>query len=338
MRSAVYHPPDKFILEERPQPKIGEDEVLLKVAACGICGTDVLKVNRALPKVPTVLGHEVVGEAVAVGKAVTKFKVGDRIVVAHHVPCGTCHFCRHGNHSMCHHFKKTNLDPGGFSEYLRIPGEHVEQTAFLVPESISDDVALFTEPLSCCIRNIRRARLLSGDVVVVVGMGSIGLMTLQLLKRIPAQVLALDLKDERLELAKSLGADEVLRGDDPGLQAKIQEMTEDRGSDLVILTAGGGRVYEASFQWVRDGGAVNLFASLSEDPLPTPTATLYHREVTVFSSYSPSPEDLVEAHRLLLAREIQVEPLITHHLNLGGLKEGIELINRQEALKVVIRP
>ncbi|MDX1386372.1 MAG: alcohol dehydrogenase catalytic domain-containing protein [bacterium] len=338
MRAAVYHPPDKILLEERPQPQIDQDEILLKVRACGICGTDVLKVNRALPKGPIVLGHEVVGEAVAVGKAVTKFKVGDRIVVAHHVPCGSCHYCRHGNHSMCHHFKKTNLDPGGFSEYLRIPGEHVEQTAFLVPESISDDVALFTEPLSCCIRNIRRSHLLAGDTVVIVGMGSIGLMTLQLLKRIPVQVLATDLKDDRLELAKTLGADEVLRGNDPGLPNKIQEMTEGRGADLVILTAGGPKVYESSFRWIRDGGALNLFASLSEEPIATPIETIFHHEVTVFSSYSPSPEDLVEAHRLLLGGEIQVEPLITHHLDLGELNQGIELINRQEALKVVIRP
>jgi L-iditol 2-dehydrogenase len=338
MRAAVYHPPSEIRVEERPRPQIGAGEVLLKVRACGVCGTDVLKVTRALPKKPVVLGHELVGDVVEIGAGVTKFKLGDRVVVAHHVPCGNCHFCRHGNHSMCRHFKETNLDPGGFAEYLRIPAEHVEQTAFLVPKKLSDDEALFTEPLSCCVRNVRRASLLPGDFTVVVGMGSIGLMMVQLLKLIPTQVLALDLFEDRLDLAKKLGADFALRGDAPNIAEFIAEKTEDRRADLVCFTAGGDKVFQSAFQWVRDGGALNLFASLSDRPVEISLDALYHHEITVFSSYSPSPEDLVEAHRLLCEGKVKVAPLVTHHVPLEQIQESIGWITAQKAMKVIINP
>jgi len=338
MRAAVYHPPQDIRVEERPVPKITHGELLLKVRACGVCGTDVLKVSRGLPKSPVVLGHELVGEVVALGQGVEKFREGDRVVVAHHVPCGACHYCRHGNHSMCRHFKETNLDPGGFAEYLRIPAEHVQQTAFLVPEQLSDDEGLFTEPLSCCVRNVRRAALLPGDFAVVVGMGSIGLMMVQLLKLIPTQVLALDLFDERLELAKKLGADWTLRGDSTEIFPMILEHTQGRKADIVVFTAGGGKVFQNSFDWVRDGGALNLFASLSDKPVEVSLDALYHHEITVFSSYSPSPQDLVESHRLLSEGKVKVAPLITHHVPLEKLQESIQWILEQKAMKVIVNP
>ncbi|MFO1462343.1 MAG: alcohol dehydrogenase catalytic domain-containing protein [bacterium] len=338
MRAAVYHPPSTIQVEELPIPKIGAGEILLKVRACGVCGTDVLKVTRALPKKPVVLGHELVGEVVELGSGVTKFQLGDRVVVAHHVPCGQCHYCRHGNHSMCRHFKETNLDPGGFCEFLRIPAEHVLNTAFPVPAQLSDDEGLFTEPLSCCVRNVRRAHLLAGDFCVVVGMGSIGLMMVQLLKLIPTQVLALDLFDERLALAKQLGADFVLRGDSPEIAACIAEHTEGRRADLVCFTAGGGKVFQNAFAWVRDGGALNLFASLSDRPVEVSLDALYHHEIDVFSSYSPSPQDLVEAHRLLCAGKVKVAPLVTHHVPLERLQESIGWISAQQAMKVIVNP
>ncbi|MCE9625259.1 MAG: alcohol dehydrogenase catalytic domain-containing protein [Deltaproteobacteria bacterium] len=338
MRVAVYHPPSEIRVEDLPIPKIGDGEILLKVRACGVCGTDVLKVSRALPKKPVVLGHELVGDVVEIGRGVQKFKVGERLVVAHHVPCGTCHFCRHGNHSMCRHFKETNLDPGGFAEYLRIPAEHAGQTAFLVPADLSDDEGLFTEPLSCCVRNVRRANLLPGDFAVVVGMGSIGLMMVQLLKLIPTQVLALDLFDERLSLAKQLGADYTLRGDSPDIAEFVSAKTEGRRADIVVFTAGGGKVFQNAFSWVRDGGALNLFASLSDKPVEVSLDALYHHEITVFSSYSPSPEDLVESHRLLCEKKVKVAPLVTHHVGLEKLRESIDWILAQKAMKVIVNP
>ncbi len=338
MKAAVYNPGQGIRVEDRPIPSIGPGEVLLKVRACGICGTDVLKVTRSLPKNPVVLGHELVGDILETGEGIGRLQKGDRVVVAHHVPCGECHFCRHGNHSMCRQFKESHLDPGGFAEFLRIPAEHVEQTTFLVPEHLKDEEALFTEPLACCVRNLRRAPLLQGDFAVVIGMGSIGLMMVQLLKLIPVKVLALDLLPDRLELAKKLGADFTLRGDAEQIADVIRGETEGRRADIVVFTAGGGKVFQKSFEWVRDGGFLNLFASLSDFPVEVSLDALYHHEITVFSSYSPSPQDLVEAHHLLVEGKVRVGELVTHHLRLHQLQEGIDSIVNLQALKVVIQP
>jgi L-iditol 2-dehydrogenase len=239
---------------------------------------------------------------------------------------------------MCRHFKETNLDPGGFAEYLRIPAEHVEQTVFLVPPEISDEEALFTEPLACCARDIRRANLLPNDFVVVVGMGSIGLMILQLLKLIPVNVLALDLFQKRLALAKTLGADFTLPGNSEQLLDLIKSKTDNHGADMVVFTAGVGKVFQESLKWIRDGGTLNLFASLSDKPVEVNLDTLYHREITLFSSYSPSPEDLTTAHQLLMERKIQVTPLITHRIGLEGLSDAIGLMTEQKAMKVIVNP
>ena len=230
------------------------------------------------------------------------------------------------------------MDPGGFAEFLRVPAEHVEQTAFLVPEGLSDDEGLFTEPLSCCVRNLRRAHLLPGDFAVVVGMGSIGLMMLQLLKLIPTEVLALDLFEDRLRLAQELGADFTLRGDSPDIAALVRERTEGRKADIVVFTAGGGKVFQSAFEWIRDGGELNLFASLSDKPVEISLDALYHHEITVFSSYSPSPQDLAESHRLLCDRKVRVAPLITHHVGLDRLQESIAWITAQQAIKVIVNP
>ncbi|MCB1214697.1 MAG: alcohol dehydrogenase catalytic domain-containing protein, partial [Deltaproteobacteria bacterium] len=226
----------------------------LQVEACGICGTDLLKIDRQLPKVPVVLGHELCGVVTQTGKGVSNFKPGDRMVVAHHVPCQSCHYCLHGNPSMCLHFKSTNLDPGGFSEYLRVPAQHVQHTAFKVPQKLKSEFALMTEPLSCCIRNIRRANLKKNDVVVIIGMGSIGLMSLQLLKLQECQVITLDLKEERRDLSLKLGADFSFTQADDAFTKSLEKISQGRGADLIIFTAGNHQLFSQSFQWIRNGG------------------------------------------------------------------------------------
>src|SRR5262249_38287290 len=205
-------------------------------------------------------------------------------------------------------------------------------------ENLRDEEALFTEPLACCVRNVRRAPLLPGDFAVIVGMGSVGLMMLQLLKLMDVEVLALDLLEDRLALAKKLGADLVRRGDDLEIKSLIEQRTAGRKADLVVFTAGGGKVFQKAFDWIRDGGALNLFASLSDHPVEVSLDALYHHEITVFSSYSPSPQDLIEAHRLLCDRKVRVAPLITHHVGLDRLQESIAWITAQQAIKVIVNP
>ena len=185
MKAVIYHSYDDIRIENRPIPSISENELLVRVHGCGLCGSDIIKITQqVLP--PVVLGHELTGTIVERGKAVSRFEVGQRVIVAHHVPCGECHYCRHQNYSMCADFKASNIDPCGFTEYIRVPAQHVQHTTLPLPESLSAEEGSFVEPLACCVRAVRRTPLLSGDCVVVMGLGSIGLLMIQVLKALDA--------------------------------------------------------------------------------------------------------------------------------------------------------
>ncbi|MDQ6643852.1 MAG: alcohol dehydrogenase catalytic domain-containing protein [Chloroflexota bacterium] len=181
MKAVTYYSYDDIRLENRYVPTITDYELLVKVHGCGLCGSDILKiVQQASP--PVILGHELTGTIVEMGRGVTNFTVGQRVIVAHHVPCGHCHYCRHGNYSMCASFKTSNIDPCGFAEYIRVPAQHVQQTTLQLPATLNDEAGSFVEPLACCIRAVRRMPLLSGDTIVILGLGSIGLLMLQAFK------------------------------------------------------------------------------------------------------------------------------------------------------------
>jgi len=238
MLAAVFQRPGEMDVMEVDTPEIGPDEVLVKVGANTICGTDVRifrgEKTKGIP-LPTILGHEVAGRVVESSAA--KFKVGDRVVVAHHVPCGRCHYCCHGNISMCAEFKKTNLDPGGFAEFVRVPVEHVESVAFPIPDSLTDNEASFMEPLACCVRAVKRAGIQPSDVVVVVGLGSIGLLFMQLIRHAGGKCIGLDLDPARRELADSLRSTATFAGSEPDFEESLASMTNGRGADAVLLTA-----------------------------------------------------------------------------------------------------
>jgi L-iditol 2-dehydrogenase len=322
-------------LREWPEPVPGPGELVLRVSGCGLCGSDILKINAAAPG-PAVLGHEVVGQVAAVGPGVRRFAPGDRLVVAHHVPCFDCHYCRRGSPSMCRHFKRVNLDPGGFAELVRVPAPNVAHAAFRLPAEMTDETASFTEPLACCLRAVKRTRVGAGDTALVVGLGSIGCLLAQLLALEGARVLASDLLDDRRALGRRLGA-RVFEAD-ADLDVALREATEGRGADLVILTAGGAAVLPAAAARVRDGGTLHYFAGGAGDGLPLPLGTLYHRELTLTATYSSSPAELAEAFALLAAGRVRLDGLISHRLPLGRLGEGVELMRRHEAVKVYVIP
>jgi L-iditol 2-dehydrogenase len=336
VKAAVYRGGGRLVAEDWPTPSIGEGELLLRLKGCGLCGSDIAKVVDPTTRVPAVLGHEVVGEVAAVGSAVSTYALGDRVVAAHHVPCGDCHFCRRGSESMCAAFKASNLDPGGFAEYVRVPAPNVRHATFRVPPHVSDEAASFVEPLACCLRAVRRARVQPGDTAVVVGLGSIGCLFVQLLKRAGATVVGADALSDRAVLARELGAD---AGGTLEAAANAQrELSAGRGADHVILTGGGATVLPWAAGILRDGGAVHYFAGGSGDALPLPLETLYHRELTIAATYSSSPSDLAEAFGLITRGAIQVERLITHRVPLESLASGIDLMRRREALKVYVTP
>jgi L-iditol 2-dehydrogenase len=284
MRAAVLDGAGRIVPATWARPAAGAGELLLRLRGCGLCGSDIAKIVAPPPRVSTVLGHEVVGDVVEVGAGVDGFGAGDRVVAAHHVPCGRCHYCRRGSESMCREFKISNLDPGGFAEYVRVPAPNVRHATFRVPDHLADEEASFVEPLACCLRAVDRARVESGDTAVVIGLGSIGCLFTQLLKRAGAVVVGVDPVAERAALARARGAD--VTGEAEAVAQTVTELSEGRGADHVIVTAGGADVLPWAAAVVRDGGAIHYFAGGPGPALPLPLATLYHRELTVTSTYS----------------------------------------------------
>ena len=322
-------------LREWPEPAPGPGELILRMSGCGLCGSDIVKINAAAAE-PAVLGHEVVGQVAAVGPGVRRFAPGDRLVVAHHVPCFECHYCRRGSPSMCRHFKRVNLDPGGFAELVRVPAPNVEHAAFRLPAEMAEETASFTEPLACCLRAVKRSRVAAGDTALVVGLGSIGCLLAQLLALHGARVFASDILESRRALGRRMGAE--VPDADVALEAALREATDARGADLVIVTAGGAAGLPAAAARVRDGGTLHYFAGGGGDSLPLPLAALYHRELTLTATYSSSPAELAEAFALLARGRIRVEGLVSHRLPLGRLGEGVDLMRRHEAVKVYVTP
>jgi L-iditol 2-dehydrogenase len=336
MIAAVLREGGRLAAEEWPRPSIGAGEVLLRLRGCGLCGSDIAKIVDPRTPVPLVLGHEVVGEVAATGAGVTDYAIGDRVAAAHHVPCGDCHYCRRGSESMCRTFKASNLDPGGFAEYVRIPEPNVRHAMFRVPRHVSDEAASFVEPLACCLRSLRRARVERGDTTVVVGLGSIGCLFVQLLANAGVRVVGCDPVADRADVARRMGA--VAAGGAEVAVAAQRELSEGRGADQVIVTGGGVDVLPWAADVLRDGGSVHYFAGGAGDALPLRLETLYHRELTVTATYSSSPADLAEAFRLIASGAVAPERLVTHRLSLGGLHRGVELMRRREALKVYVTP
>ena len=340
MKAVIYHAFDDIRIENRDIPSISDTELLVRVHGCGLCGSDIIKiVQQAQP--PVVLGHELSGTIVECGGAVTNFEFGQRVVVSHHVPCGKCHYCRHQNYSMCINFKTSNIDPCGFAEYIRVPTQHVQHTTLLLPESLNAEVGSFVEPLACCVRAVRRTPLLAGDCVVVVGLGSVGLLMLQAVKAMGAgdsgrvRVYGVDLLAERLQLARELGADDVVSApaNEDDLRQALDQYTEGRGADAIIITAPGERPFLQALAGVRKGGTINLFAAHA-GLVPINLEKIYLQELSITSTYSSSPEELRLALDLLTSGKVRVNSLISHRLPLTRFSEGVALMRERAALKV----
>jgi L-iditol 2-dehydrogenase len=334
--AAIFRGEGRIVPGDWPRPTIGPGELLLRLRGCGLCGSDIAKIAAPETRGPAVFGHEVVGDVLEAGEGVVGFQPGNRVVAAHHVPCGTCHYCRRGSESMCRTFKASNLDPGGFAEYVRVPATNVRHATFRIPDHLTDEEASFTEPLACCLRAVDRSRVEPGDTALVVGLGSIGCLFVQLLRRAGATVVGGDPIGERAALAVRLGAQTA---GDPDLAARAaREASEGRGADHVILTGGGADVLPWAVNAVRDGGTLHCFAGGPGEVLPIPLGRLYHRELSVISTYSASPATLARAFWLLAAGKVEVEDLITHRVPLTRLADGVELMRRREALKVYVTP
>ena len=335
MKAAVFHGAGRLDAGEWPRPKLGPAELIVKVRGCGLCGSDIAKIVDPATRAPAVFGHEIVGDVAEVGDGVSGFAHGDRVVVAHHVPCGDCHYCRRGSESMCPEFKRSHLDPGGFAEYVRVPAPNVRGATFRVPDHLSDEEASFVEPLACCLRAVERAHVQPGDTAVVIGLGSIGCLFVQLVRRAGAAAVGVDQDAARLALARGFGVEATSPADAGAL---VRRLSDGRGADHVFVTGGGAAVLPWAVTTVRDGGAVHYFAGGDGDALGVPLRTLYHRELTITATYSSSPATLARAFWLLAAGKVDVAGLVSHRLPLERLAEAVELMRRREALKVYVTP
>lgn len=341
MRVLMYYSNADVRVEEMPTPRPGPGELLLKVMACGICGSDVMEWYRR-DKVPLVLGHEVVGEVVAVDPAVDRFRPGDRVAVTHHVPCNTCHYCRSGHHTMCHTLLKgTAFHPGGFSEYLRVPAINVDRGVFHIPANVSFEKASFMEPLACVLRGQRQANIRPGQSVLVLGSGIAGLLHVGLARALGAGlVVAADTIPFRLEKAREMGADLALQADDKLIPA-LQEANNGHLADQVIIGFEG--FIPLALKAVERGGTVLFFAGASEGTMiPASVNDIFWRtEITLTSSYAGAPSDCDTALTLIRAGAVPVEKTITHRVGMAKGPEGFAMVAdpvNHNAVKVIVEP
>jgi len=338
MRAAMYYANNDVRLVDIPKPKIGAGELLVRVKASGICGSDVMEWYRK-PKAPLVLGHEIAAEVVEVGRGVV-LKVGDRVFVSHHVPCGSCRYCLAGHETVCDTLRTTNFDPGGFAEYVRVPAINVTHGVFPLPRELSDDEATFVEPLACVIRGQRLAGFRPGGTMLVLGSGVAGLLHIKLAKAAgAAKVIATDVVEFRKAAARKAGADFVIEGRED-VPTRVKEANEGNLADLVVTCTGAPKAIAQGLASVDRGGTVLFFAPI--DPaakVDIPFNELWREEITVTSSYGGSPRDIRESINLLREKRLAVTDLITHVLPLVKAAEGFRLVaEARDSIKVLLRP
>ncbi|REJ26536.1 MAG: L-iditol 2-dehydrogenase [Bacillaceae bacterium] len=340
MKAAVFYDREDIRYEERPIPQIGENEVLLKMKVCGVCGTDIHKVvDRTVPP-NTVLGHEVAGEIVQVGKNVTQFEEGDRVFVAHHVPCFTCHYCNRGNYSLCTQFKATNLDPGGFSEYIRVSAVHVKHTMGKLPSAMSFETGAFVEPVACCLHGFESIALNPGDTVFIMGAGQIGCIQIQLAKYFLAdRVIVSDINPFRLNKSLEFGADYIINSKNEHVRDRIMEITDGQGADVVIISAGVNHLLTEAMECVGKGGTILVFAPFKRDLVPLRADRFFQDEIKLVGSYSSNPYNYDKALQLLKMGIVEADKMITHRFHLSQLNEAIQCAHstKENVLKVLIK-
>jgi L-iditol 2-dehydrogenase len=338
LRAAVYYNNNDVRIEEVKRPKPGPGEILVKVEASGICGSDVMEWYR-VKKAPLVLGHEIAGTVEETGTGVKGFKEGDRVTVSHHVPCNTCRYCLSGHHSVCETLRKTNFDPGGFAEYVRVPAINVESGTFLLPEGVSFEEGSFSEPLGCVVRGFRAVSFEPGKTVAILGSGIAGLLHVKLAKALGAAVIvATDVNDLRLDWAMKFGADLTVRADTEDVPSKVREANSGRLADIVFLCTAGDKAIAQAMESVDRAGTILFFAPMEPgSTFPIPLFDIWHNDITLKNSYASCPADTVTAIALIHDGRVSVADMITHRLSLGEAPLGFKLVSKGgESIKVII--
>ena len=325
MLAAKYYSNTDIRLEDMPTPKITDGEILVKVAASGICGTDCMEWYR-IKKAPRVLGHEIAGTIVE--SKSKKYAVGLRVFVSHHVACNECKYCLSGNHTACETLHTGNYEPGGYSEFVRVPAINVERGVYILPENVSFAEGTMIEPLACALRGQRVIDVKKGQTVLVLGSGVSGLLNILVAKLNGAKVIATDIDAYRLGKARDCGADEALAAE------KAIEVKADK---IIVCTAALAAIGQA-FRSIDRKGTILLFA-IPDKNIEIPTLDFWRNEITITSSYGAAADDLARALELISSGKLDVKQLITHTLPLRKIQEGFRLaVEAGKSLKIILEP
>ncbi len=348
MRAAVYRGSGRVVVEPTPTPRIGPGELLIRVEACGVCHTDLKKIEHDLLPPPRIYGHETAGVVAATGDGVEGYAPGDRVCVFHHIPCGACFYCSHRDYAQCAEYKRVGVTAGyepaggGFAEYVRVMDWIVERGVERIPDGVSFERATFVEPVNTCLKGLEKAAVRPDDTVVVLGQGPIGLLFTMLLSRQGAAALyATDPLPSRLEKARRLGAREAWDPNRTDVKRELVARTQGRGADVVIVAASAPGIVEEAVRYSRAGARVMLFAQTSpQESFRLDGAQVGKGERMVFGSYSASVDLQRESAEIVWSDSFPVEELVSHTVPLEELSRGIELARRPRdgSLKVLVHP
>ena len=341
MKASVCYKQNDLRTEDLPIPEISDNEVLIKMLACGLCGTDIQKIRGNTVNKPTVLGHEVVGKIVKKGKNVSKFEIGDRVITAIHVPCFTCHYCNKGHYTICEQFRTNNIDPGGFAEFIRIPELHLNHLTHKVSNNVTDEEATLIEPIACCLHGLKQADIRPNDSVLIMGAGTIGILHAQLAKIKGAnKVIVSDMSKFKLQKALNVGCDYAINIKEKNIIDEVNKITDGQGVDVIVIAAGVSSLVADAVNMVRRAGKIIVFSGFDKNKLVTLDVSRFFKdEISIIGTYSVTPYEFPEALDLLEKRKLNTKEMITHVYPLNKLSEAIDISTNPEqpVLKVIIK-
>ena len=340
MKTASIKEPSVISVDETEKPTLEAGDILVQMHACGICGSDLEKVFGQYGQPSTRLGHEPAGMVLDVGSDVTEFKKGDRVFTHHHVPCYDCHYCNHGNETMCKKYYETNLSPCGLSEEYVVPAWNVSHGGVLkISDSLSFEEAAMIEPLACCVRAWTKFHYQEGDSVAIFGVGPTGMMhvMLSIVKKF-SKIFCFDLNDFRLDFAKKFNITESINSMDDKRKQKILDHTDGRGVDVAIVATSSLKALEDAIDMVRKGGAVMMFGVPSKGAkLDLDMSKIYSKEITLVTSYAASDKDTKDALELIESSQIDVKQLITHTYSIDDSQKAFDHAHSGDnAMKIII--
>lgn len=345
MRAAVLEGIDRLVLREVSDPTPKKGEVLVRVRACSVCGSDIRIMHSGNPRVrfPQVVGHEIAGEVVAVSQGVTKFRVGERVAIGADVPCGACFFCQNGMGTNCAiNYAIGYQFPGGFAEYILLNALTVVQGAVHeIPDNLSFDEASLAEPLACAINGLEMSKLEVGDTLLIIGAGPIGCMMIEMGRSMGAtNIIVVQRSLRRLEMAKRFGADYYFLADDPDLEKKILEVTEGEGADVVMVTCASPEAQEMSLRLARHRARVNFFGGLPKDArnISVPSNLIHYKECMVLGTHGSLPRHHKKALKVMAKNMVHPSWYITHRFPLEEIHQAFQVAESHQGLKVVVNP